>query len=298
MLISPLLLLLSAMAQDHQSAQDPRNLANQDPTPVPARHTELSRKLAKMSADHPLVVAHRGEPIDFPENTMAAFESALAVSSHMVELDFRQSKDGALVVIHDKTVDRTTDAEQRFGTKGLMVSNLTLEQLSELDAGSWKDPKHRSSRIPTLEAALKLIQGSSITMIEHKAGDSAALVALLRQLDLVDKVMVQSFDWDWLREVHAAEPSLTIGALGEGSLDVSRMAELRGTGACILHWDYSDLSPESVKLAREHDYLLCAYTVNHDIALMGAAAIGLHLITTNRPARLQELIRMGKAKRQ
>ncbi|MHC5064379.1 MAG: glycerophosphodiester phosphodiesterase, partial [Planctomycetota bacterium] len=168
MLISPFLFLLCAIAQDPQTAQDAQKAVMQESSPIKARHTELSRRLADRAKDHPLVVAHRGEPVDFPENTMPAFESALAVGSHMIELDFRQTKDGALIVIHDKTLDRTTDGEDRLGGKDLKVTDYDLEQLSSLDAGTWKHSKHHGVRIPTLEAALERIQEDSITMIEHK----------------------------------------------------------------------------------------------------------------------------------
>jgi glycerophosphoryl diester phosphodiesterase len=212
-------------------------------------------------------------------------------------LDFRQTKDGVLVVIHDRDLDRTTDSQSKLSKKNVAVVSLTHAEVSSLDAGSWHHPRHKGLGVPTLEEALDLVQGKSITMIEHKAGRADDLVELLARKGYIEDVIVQSFDWNWLREVHAADPKITIGALGEGTLDADRMKDLRGTGASVLHWDYKDLTTESIQLAQARGYLTCAYTVNSDLSLLGAAATGLYLITTTRPARLQQLIRAGKAKR-
>lgn len=289
-------MLLSSTLMLSLMVQDPQTAANNPPDMTPPRHTALSRKLARQAADLPLVIAHRGDPIGFPENTLAAFRSALDQGADLVELDFRQSADGHLVVIHDRTVDRTTDSRARLHRKDIEVSSLSMAELAALDAGSWKDARHRGLTIPSLDAALNLIQEGAITMIEHKAGDADTLVGLLRDEALLAQVIVQSFDWQWLRQVHRAEPRITIAALGEGAIDAEKLEGLQGTGACMLHWRYEDLSPESIDMLKAAGYLLCTYTVNADLSLIGAAAAGVDAITTNRPARLRSLIASGKAR--
>ena len=94
--------------------------------------------------------AHRGASGSHPENTLAAFREAVRLGAHMIELDVYLTKDKRLVVIHDRTVDRTTD-----GTGN--VSDLTLAQLKRLDAGSWKAPEFKDERIPTLRESLAVM---------------------------------------------------------------------------------------------------------------------------------------------
>ena len=106
---------------------------------------------AATAAAEPLgACAHRGDVKNFPENTLPAFTSAVAKGAHMIEFDVLLSKDGVAVIMHDNTVDRTTD-----GTGN--VVDLTFEDLRELDTGSWFDPKFAGTRIPTLQETLEVI---------------------------------------------------------------------------------------------------------------------------------------------
>ena len=96
------------------------------------------------------ICAHRGANDSHPENTLAAFREALRLGAHMIEFDVALTRDGQLVLMHDATVDRTTN-----GTGN--VSALTLAELKKLDAGSWKGPQFRSEPVPTLDEALAMM---------------------------------------------------------------------------------------------------------------------------------------------
>ena len=96
------------------------------------------------------ICAHRGANDTHPENTLAAFREAIRLGVHMIEFDVALTKDGALVLMHDATVDRTTDGSGR-------ASDLTLDQLKALDAGSWKGQEFKGERIPTLDEALAMM---------------------------------------------------------------------------------------------------------------------------------------------
>jgi glycerophosphoryl diester phosphodiesterase len=100
----------------------------------------------------PLFIAHRGYSACYPENTLAAFNGAIDAGAHMIELDVCLSRDRHLVVIHDETVDRTTN-----GTGA--VKALTMDQLDRLDAGSWFDPRFNTERLPTLAQVLDATKG-------------------------------------------------------------------------------------------------------------------------------------------
>ena len=90
-----------------------------------------------LQSPRPLVIAHRGYSAMAPENTLLSFERGVASGADMVELDYHHSKDDALMVLHDYTLDRTTDATNRWGGSKLKVADKTLAELKQLDAGKW-----------------------------------------------------------------------------------------------------------------------------------------------------------------
>ncbi len=110
------------------------------------------------------ICAHRGENQTNPENTLSAFKEAVRLGAHMIEFDVRLTKDGHLIIMHDKTVDRTTNG------KGL-VSELTLKQIKQLDAGSWKSEKFKGEKVPLLSEALNVIPGN-VWLNVHLKGDA------------------------------------------------------------------------------------------------------------------------------
>jgi len=230
-----------------------------------------------------VVVAHRGDSSAYPENTEAAFRAAVRSGAPMVEFDVYQSKDGAWVCMHDLTLDRTTDASDRLGRRRVRVDELTLAQLRELDAGSWFGDAFRGARIATLEEALAAI-APAIPMIERKGGDARALVEELRRLDVVDDVLVQSFDWEWLEQVHAAEPRLLIGALGGDDPTPARLAGVARTGAQVVHWGHNRLTEAAARWVLKSGRLLCVYTVDDEDEFRRCLGLGCRMVTTNRPA--------------
>jgi len=256
-----------------------------------APQTSLNRQLHGLAAATTIAVAHRGDSGNFPENCLPAFASAVREASQMVELDFHQTADGHLVSIHDSTLDRTTDSGQRLGKAKVKVASLTLAQLQELDAGTWKHKRFSGTRIPTLEEALLEIQAGAVTMIEHKAGDAKTLVTLLRQLNLVDEVLVQSFHWRFLEQVHALEPRLTLAALGGSEKFPTPTGEalvhIQQTHSSMVHWSFKRLTREHVAELHRRGYLVCVYTLNKAEDFDKAIAMGVDAITTDHPGRLR-----------
>lgn len=260
--------------------------------------TPLSAKLQQIATDSTLVVAHRGDSGGFPENTLPAFESAVRNGADMVELDFRQTADGQLACMHDATLDRCTDSRRQWKNNKLALAKFELVQLQELDAGSWKHQRFQGTRIPTLEAALGRIQRSSITMVEHKAGDPELLVALLRRLELVDKVLVQSFKWEFLERLHALEPGLTLAVLGGSKRQPSPTGEvlkrIERTHSSMVHWSFRYLTRADVAELHRRGYLVCVYTLNRTEDYRQAIEMGVDAITTNHPARLRAYLQSAK----
>ena len=251
---------------------------------LPAHDTPLASRLRALAVERPLVVGHRGASAEFPENTLPAFRAAVDQRSDMVELDFHAAADGVLVCLHDETLDRTTDARNRLGQEDIVVADTPWSTLSTLDAGSWKGEDHATTRIPTLAAALDTICAGSIPMVEHKAGPAAELVAVLTRSGHRSDALVQSFDWDWLREVRRLAPDLTLAALGSGDLTEARLAALDALGVSMVHWSHRDLRSEDIDALRARGYLVCVYTVDDPEWLASVAERNLDAVTTNVPS--------------
>lgn len=157
-----------------------------------------------------ILCAHRGYSGIAPENTLPAFMAALEVGVDFVELDYHHSADGIGIVIHDETLDRTTDAQVRWGSPGIRVASRTAAELAQLDAGAWFGAPFAGTRLSTLAEALDVIDPGAMTLIERKAGDAATLVHLLGARNLIERVIVQSFDWHFLADCRQLAPNLIV----------------------------------------------------------------------------------------
>jgi glycerophosphoryl diester phosphodiesterase len=159
--------------------------------------TRLSERAARESmapTGAPVIaVGHRGTRKFAPENTIAAFEKAIAIGARAVEMDVRTTKDGEFVVMHDARVDRTTDGSGR-------VADMTLAEVRSLDAGSWFGPAFAGEKVPTLREALRALKGRAAIDIDFKDGpdDSAArIAAILDEEGFNDGSLVTVFVRAW-----------------------------------------------------------------------------------------------------
>ena len=249
-----------------------------------------------LKSARPLVIAHRGYSAIAPENTLPAFQRALAAGVDLVELDYHHSKDGVLVVSHDFTLDRTTDATNRWGGHGLKVADRPLAELRELQAGLWFKPPYPGATLPTLDEALTVIQNGGMTLIERKAGDAAAGVKLLRDRNLINRVVVQAFDWDYLRDFRRLEPQQVLGALGPPSTRKGKkleemekflspvwLDEIKSFGAPAVVWN-KQVDAAAVKAAHERGLKVWIYTINDEATARGLLSLGVDGIITDNPA--------------
>jgi glycerophosphoryl diester phosphodiesterase len=258
----------------------------------------------KLIASHrPLVIGHRGYCQLAPENTLPSFKLALAAGTDLVELDYYHSRDGKLVVLHDLELDRTTDATNRWHQKKISVETKTAAELQSLDAGSWFDPKFAGTKIPLLAEALDTIQQGGVTLIERKGGPPADCIRLLRDKNLINKVVVQSFDWEYLRAFHAQEPKQVLGALGptdrlpDGSQPGSRtkelsaawLDELHKTGAQVVVWN-DNISRQTVQLAHQCGLRVWVYTIDDPSQADELLDMGVDGIITNNPSLIRKAI--------
>lgn len=229
-----------------------------------------------------LSIAHRGNSVVAPENTVAAFAAALE-HSDMVEVDVRVSSDGRLVVMHDSTVDRTTDGAGS-------VSGKTLAQLKTLDAGSWFAPRFAEQEVPTLEESLNAILPACTPLIEHKAGTAARYATELRRLGAITNVVVQSFDWNFLSELHALEPELRLCALGSGTFTESALETITNSGAGAVAWERASVGSAEASRVHAAGLQLLVWTVDGE-EIRRFVELGVDGIISNDPARVRSITR-------
>lgn len=248
-----------------------------------------------LQSKRPLIIAHRGHSAAEPENTLLSFRRALASKADLVELDYHHSRDGVLTVIHDYTLDRTTDATRRWGGTNLAVESFEFAKMRELNAASWRGPHFPPTPLPSLEEALDTIQKGSATLIERKNGDAAACVALLRRKHLVNRAVVQAFDWQYLEDYHQLEPTQVLGGLGPwGSYRGQKLSdadkvlaarwvdEAKRIGIRVIVWN-KQVTPEAVQYAHTAGLDVWVYTIDDPGVMKSLVAMGIDGIITNNP---------------
>ncbi len=234
----------------------------------------------------PIIFAHRGASAHAPENTLAAFELALRQGADAVELDAKLTSDGQIVVIHDQTVDRTTDGA---GT----VRKMTLAELRKLDAGSHFDITFQGEPIPTLEEVLKAI--GQLTFINIELTNYASLTdelpqktaALVKRLKLTRRVMFSSFNPIALRRVGHLLPDTPIGLLafpgGKGWLARSWFGRLL-VRYQALNPEHGDISERMLKNMHGMGRGVFTYTVNDPQEMQRLFQLGVDGIFTDEIA--------------
>lgn len=149
-----------------------------------------------------MVIAHRGEHLKHPENTLPAFQAAIDAGADYFELDVRTTKDGKFVLMHDSKVDRTTNGTGE-------VHDLTFDQIRALDAGVKFSPAFAGTKVPTLDEALELAHGKINVYVDTKYADPQQLVDTIVSHDMQDHVVVYGNPF-FLYEVHRIRPALKV----------------------------------------------------------------------------------------
>ncbi len=242
---------------------------------------------------HPVRIAHRGASGSglAPENTLAAFERAIQLGVDAVELDVRASRDGVLVVMHDPTIDRTTDREGP-------VAQLTFAQLREADAGAWFGSQFVGQRIPTLQEAFDLLRHRALAVVEIKADWLAEhVLKVAHEADVVDQIIIQSFSPETVRRSNAVDPSVpTALLLGKLPTSPARMRarrvarEVLEVGANILNVWHAALTPPFFEEMRKRGVTVWTWTVDEQAVLRDVIQMGVQGIISNYPDRLNHVL--------
>jgi glycerophosphoryl diester phosphodiesterase len=219
----------------------------------------------------PLVIAHRGASADAPENTIAAFELALEQGADGIEIDVHLSKDDHPVVIHDFTLERTSDGAGP-------VRERTVRELKRLDGGGWRGRLFRGQRIQTLEEVLERFRDRTRFWIELKggsdlyAGIEERVVSLIEIYEVLDRALVQSFDHTALERIRALNREVKLGTL-------VAQPPLPPVGSF----------PAEADAVCPGVNLLSEGTVQE----LNAAGVGCYVWTVNEPAQMDRLVKWG-----
>ena len=250
-----------------------------------------------------MLIGHRGYASIAPENTLLSFKLALDAGADLIELDYQHSKDGVPMVIHDQILDRTTDARKKWKRRRIKISQKTGAEIQTLDAGSWFDATFAGAKVSRLTEALDFICGNGgVAVIEHKSGDANTLAKLLRERSLINRVVVISFNWKFLREFHELEPTQILGALGPPARlstgkrplhprrhMISRLKDLEKTGASLAVWNRK-VSKWDVQAAHKRGVKVWIYTIDDAKSARQLLRRGVDAIITNRIAVIQRVL--------
>jgi len=247
----------------------------------------LSLEALRTAKNRVLVVAHRGSSGSAPENTITAFELALESGAEILECDVRLTRDGEVVVLHDRTLNRTTNDTGP-------IKERTLEELKRLDAGSWFSSRFKGERIPTLSEVLQLLDGGAFLNIELKADYHERQVNLQLQERVLETVkdahaqqhvFLGSFNHRLMREIKVRHPELTTAIIYKALRDfASRPSHLVSRAradafVCGRWW----LRRKLLEDLQNHHIPVFVYTVNRERDVGRMKRLHVDGVITNYP---------------
>ena len=234
------------------------------------------------------ITAHRGASMFAPENTMAAFRAALDAGANYVELDVQHTRDGRIVVIHDRDFMRVGGDPRRVG-------DLTTDELATIDIGQRFGAGFAGERAPLLEDVIELARGRMKINVELKynvpdPGLAPAVIELLRRENFLDQVVITSLDLAALRQVEGIEPRLQTGHIVTAAVgDVVR------TPADFLSLSSARATPSLIRRAHAAGKEVHAWTVNEPEVMLRMIEAGVDNVITDDPALLARVIRDRQA---
>ncbi len=252
---------------------------------------------------HLEIYAHRGGAGLAPENTLTAFHKALELDVYAMEMDLHVTRDGEIVVIHDETLDRTTDG---LGS----VVDLTLEEVRRWDAGAKFSQAFRGERIPTLREVIDLVKASGNTRIrlilEIKFGKGQdgkpadfeeRVLAILRETGFLERVSIVSFHHPTLAKMKSLAPSIRTGLLAGGrQAPTDPVALVRQYQADYYSPSVRHVTAEAVAAIHRAGIPIVPWIANEEAEMRRLIALGIgtlagDAITTDYPDRLLQLLK-------
>jgi len=243
-----------------------------------------------------LIIAHRGASRDRPENTLAAFDTAVRQGSDGIELDLQLSRDGVVVVHHDLTASKLGGGRRR-------ISAMDLDEIRELDAGAWFDPRFAGERVPTLRRVLERVRPPTRLLLELKPrgrpGDDLRLVEAavheIRRARATARALLLCFDGEVLELARRAAPELgRVLNVGRSSV-AAALGRRRPRDLAALSFDVRILTPATVRALRRVGLPLFVFTCNRPAQVDRAVTAGARAVMSDRPAWLARALRAAEA---
>ena len=237
--------------------------------------------------------AHRGFSGKYPENTMLAFEKAVEIGADGAELDVQLTKDGEVVIIHDETIDRTTDG------KGYVV-DYNYEELSKFNASYIYTGEMGFNKIPTLKEYFELVKDLDfVTNIELKTGINQYLgieekvYKLIKEYKLEKKVIISSFNHFSVLRMKKIAPELKCGFLSEDWI-IDAGAYTASHGIECFHPRFNNLIPEVVEELKKNNIEINTWTVNKEEDIKDLINKGIDILIGNYPDLVKKIINENK----
>ena len=216
-----------------------------------------------------ILTGHRGAAKLEPENTLLSIQKAIDIGVDQIEIDVHLTSDQHLVVIHDTTVDRTTDGQG-------VIADFTLAEVKQLDAG-------KGERIPTLQEVLDLVRGKVILQIELKGPNTAApVIQTVKQNGMESEVLLTSFVHERLHEARQLNPNLRLGALWANP-PPDACEQAIDMGAEAIHIQHLNIDPELVQKAHANGLKIRAWNPDTVEEIQRVINLGVDAIGSNRP---------------
>jgi glycerophosphoryl diester phosphodiesterase len=250
---------------------------------------------AWIGRQRPLVIAHRGHSIEVPENTLEAYRRAIELGAEMIECDVNMTRDGELVMIHDWTLDRTTNGSGR-------VEELTLDEVRALDAGSSFDPTYAGVRVPTTAETLDLAREAGILMCFEVKGETPAhyrrvadaLVDLFVAKDALGWAFMSSYDHEALAVAKAKVPELLLAPerlpddVPPDPAEAIHQATALGAPVLQNHWRF--LTPELVAGLHGRGIALWSWPTTEEEGIVASLDAGVDGVMGDAVAAMVRLV--------
>lgn len=229
--------------------------------------------------ERPLAVSHRGHSIEYPENTFEAYHKAIELGAEMIECDVNITRDGVLVMMHDPTLNRTTNGAGR-------VNESTLQEIQRLDAGAKFDPRFAGVRVPTTRDTLRLFKEAGILgCFEVKGGNvetsnqiANALVDLFVEEDALGTNFMSSYYHEAMGLAKAKVPELMLAPErlpDDAPPDPPEaVRQARALGSQVLQYQYTVLTPEVMNVLHENDIAVWSWSTTDEPSMVYSIELG------------------------
>lgn len=229
--------------------------------------------------ERPLSIGHRGHSVEYPENTLEAYRKAIELGVEMIECDVNMTRDGVLVMMHDPTLDRTTNGTGR-------VNQATWEEIQRLDAGSKFNPRFKGARIPSTQEIIRLYREAGIYgCFEVKGGNpqvaneiASALIDLLVKENALETNLMSSYYHEAMALAKARVPELMLAPErlpDDAPPDLPEaVRQAKALDSSILQYQYTVMTPEVVQVLHDNDIAVWSWTTTDEPSLVFSIEVG------------------------